>query len=742
MRNGSNKLRKIGDLEIDLERKIVWINDRSSGLPAKAVELLCALVENEGEIISKDELLNRVWQDSFVEEGVLPQNVYLLRKTLAKVGLSGDLIQTVPRRGYRFVDGRGGTNERSEITIEREVFEQTYISETDIAPDETSSDAIRPDTLITSGRSLRRTLIVGAAVVSTLIIAAAFFGMPRFMNTSGPRPISEYQGQLDYEKITQSGRAFFVGLSHDRENAAYVVHTADGKYALNLYHLGSKSETTIVHPQEGQIFNIQFSPDGKSIFYVELHSERKTGVFRIPIYGGTPQLVTRELIHHYMLSPDGEWIAYYRREPGDRAHMIEICRSGDCSEKRIVTSRVEPHGFVLWGAAPAWSPDGKKFAAAAHTREVKTERGRVHLVEIDIETGEQKDLYSPDWYAAHQAYWQPDGQGLYVMVREAQGDPMQLWQLQYPSGQARNITNDQNNYREFRVASDESFILATTWAKSENLSIVSVDDPSQVKQLTFDTDGLNGASALCWTRDGRSLVFSKASGSSIGHLWVIDLDTLSQRQLTFDEKALPHYADTTPDGKSVIFGYNKTGRWNIWKVDLNGENLTQLTDGSYQAAPEVSPDGKWLYYLADGLRKQPIDGGESVKIMDRNPGTVRVSPADPNVFAAYFHDGNEKEANPWKHVLFDERNTGKYIELKIPATLYFEWKPDGSGLYFTDNGESFNNIWFLDLADGSRVQVTQFADQRIGNFSVSPDGRTFALARGSSIGSVLKLAPK
>ena len=732
MRSGDNNLRRIGVFAVDLDRRILWVNEGPADLPVKAVELLCALVEREGEVVSKDELLERVWPGTYVEEGVLSQNVYLLRKIFKQHGLPDDLIQTVARRGYRFIEG-ASERQMPDITIEREIIEQTSITEREYVEE--------PE--IVGNAWPQRSRVAFAAVGVAILIGAVGLYFALITNAGPAAPsVADPNVRLSYEKITASGRAFYVGLSPDNENAAYVLHTADNKYALSLYHLASKSETTIIQPQEEQILNIQFSPDGNSIYYAGLQGDLKKSIYRIPIYGGTPQLITRELTHHYMLSPDGEWVAYYRRVPENEEHHLEICRSRDGSEKRTITVRRGTEGFIIWGAAPAWSPDGKRFAAAAFTKKEPGERGRVHLVEIDISTGAHKDIPAPDWHAAHQPYWAPNGEALYVMVREDQGDPMQLWYLDHRTGAVRKITNDNNDYREFRVASDGSFIMASTWTKSENLFLVPVDDPDSARQLTFDDDRPNGATALAWTRDGRSLVFSKAEGIGLGNLWRMDIDSLAQRQLTFDKGAFPHYADVTPDGRSVVFGYNKTGKWHIWQVDLDGDDLKQITNGNYEAAPEISPDGKWLYYLSDGLQKRPIEGGEPVKLMGKGPGTVRVSPADPSVFAAYFNDRNEKEKNPWRYVLFSGPDLSKYRDLNIPATVFFEWKPDGSGIYYIDNGESFSNIWFVNSVDLSRYQITKFTDQKIGNFSVSPDGKTFAISRGSAIGNILKLVPK
>ncbi|MEQ1924107.1 MAG: winged helix-turn-helix domain-containing protein, partial [Pyrinomonadaceae bacterium] len=101
MSSARNNLHQAARFEIDLAKRFLWVDGRPAELPVKAVELLCVLVEKSGEVASKEELLDRVWTYSFVEEGVLPQNVYLLRRFFQQNGYADDPIQTVPRRGYR-----------------------------------------------------------------------------------------------------------------------------------------------------------------------------------------------------------------------------------------------------------------------------------------------------------------------------------------------------------------------------------------------------------------------------------------------------------------------------------------------------------------------------------------------------------------------------------------------------------------------------------------------------------------
>lgn len=69
-------------------------------LPAKALQILLVLVRNSGHLVEKGQLMNEVWPDEDVEEGNLAHHIFTLRKTL---GETTKYIETIPRRGYRFL---------------------------------------------------------------------------------------------------------------------------------------------------------------------------------------------------------------------------------------------------------------------------------------------------------------------------------------------------------------------------------------------------------------------------------------------------------------------------------------------------------------------------------------------------------------------------------------------------------------------------------------------------------------
>ncbi len=377
------------------------------------------------------------------------------------------------------------------------------------------------------------------------------------------------------ERLTESGRAYYVGLAPDNQNAAYVVHTPENKYSLILQHLPTKSETVVIAPQEAHINCIYFSPDGNYIYYAAQIGKESNTVFRIPIYGGQSQPIVRNVAHHYTVSPDGEWLAFYRWELKKGVHL-EICKSLDGSKRRIVASKSGDGAFKIWGAAPSWSPDGKKLLAVVEKKSDKPAGYRNELIQVAIDDGNESPVKTPDWYRMGQAYWKKDGSGLIVMVREKIGEPVQVWDLGFPSGVGKNITNDDSDYREFRPASDGSFLVAATWSQATNLFVVERENPTNIKQLTFDTKTQNGGAGLQWSVDGKSLVYVR-QGYSTGNLWSYDLENGNRRQLTYEKTSDLSYLDVTKDGKSAVFGSNKKGTWDIWQVDLDGRNLMQLT---------------------------------------------------------------------------------------------------------------------------------------------------------------------
>ena len=125
MSSKTGRLREFGKFRLDAEKKVLWFAEKPVNLALKEIELLCILTESGGEVFTKNELMNRVWADSFVEESNLARHIYILRKTFKDLGAE-KFIQTVPRRGYRFA-GEVREIQNGELIIEKHTLTRTLI---------------------------------------------------------------------------------------------------------------------------------------------------------------------------------------------------------------------------------------------------------------------------------------------------------------------------------------------------------------------------------------------------------------------------------------------------------------------------------------------------------------------------------------------------------------------------------------------------------------------------------------
>jgi DNA-binding winged helix-turn-helix (wHTH) protein/TolB-like protein len=164
--SANNTTYAFGPFSIDETERQLRRDGDAVPLPPKAVDLLLALIEMPGRVRTREELLDRVWPDTAVEESNLSQNIFILRKALDDD--RDRWIATVPRRGYRFA---GEVQRRAE---------------TDAAPRGTVIEVRRP---------LPRRYQIAAVIIAVVLVAAAIiFGLEYASSTSKtsdrPRPIA------------------------------------------------------------------------------------------------------------------------------------------------------------------------------------------------------------------------------------------------------------------------------------------------------------------------------------------------------------------------------------------------------------------------------------------------------------------------------------------------------------------------------------------------------------------------
>jgi DNA-binding winged helix-turn-helix (wHTH) protein/TolB-like protein/Flp pilus assembly protein TadD len=193
---------EFGRFRLDAAERVLLRDSEFVPLTPKVFDILLALVERGGRIVEKDELMKRVWPDTFVEEGNLTQNVSVLRKALGESSGGPQFIETIPRRGYRFVgtvrEARDGQTGQSFTSVavtdessaqQRAIIEPSMHASASLEPVKVDRSAFENGDTGPTSRSVSRVpigllgfknhafmLTVAAAVLAALVAAVYFTG--------------------------------------------------------------------------------------------------------------------------------------------------------------------------------------------------------------------------------------------------------------------------------------------------------------------------------------------------------------------------------------------------------------------------------------------------------------------------------------------------------------------------------------------------------------------------------------
>ena len=166
-----------GEFRLDSVERALFHGSELVSLTPKAVETLSVLVRHAGYVVSKEELIQEVWPDTFVEEGNLKVNISALRRALGEGGNGHGFIETVPRRGYRFVAPVtllpiGGEDLVVEKTTRARIV--TEVTDDSASPLTLTAPALPATSLV---RYQRWLVLVGSLAVALALIAGARAGI-------------------------------------------------------------------------------------------------------------------------------------------------------------------------------------------------------------------------------------------------------------------------------------------------------------------------------------------------------------------------------------------------------------------------------------------------------------------------------------------------------------------------------------------------------------------------------------
>lgn len=253
-----------------------------------------------------------------------------------------------------------------------------------------------------------------------------------------------------------------------------------------LRHMATESNVQIVKPEHVHYQAMRFCPDGSYIYFT--HSELASGpesqdydLYRTPVLGGNPQVLTKDIDSTPSFSPDGQRFVFLRaNDPEPGKYFILIANADGSGEKTIMSGSMTVPGF-----APVWSPDGTVIAALTYP---ESEGDITSVLTIDPASGNSKTVYrSKDMVIQDQA-WLPRQNGLAMIFYgpDTFFRQRQIGIISYPQLQFRQVTADTNDYSSLSVSSDGSTIATVMRQSTRDVYVSSGEKPdySDAKQLS------------------------------------------------------------------------------------------------------------------------------------------------------------------------------------------------------------------------------------------------------------------
>jgi DNA-binding winged helix-turn-helix (wHTH) protein/TolB-like protein/Flp pilus assembly protein TadD len=190
---------EFGPFHLDTAERVLRRDGRPVALPPKAFDVLLMLVESSSRIVEKEALMNRVWADSFVEEGNLKVTVSVLRKALDEDAADRHYIETVPRRGYRFVASvRELPSESDGMVVREPTTSSATIEESEAGKQEQPGDALPA--------AKRRSKARPVAIASVVVVGLAILGFYLWTNRRAPGPELKTIAVLPFKPLVAETR--------------------------------------------------------------------------------------------------------------------------------------------------------------------------------------------------------------------------------------------------------------------------------------------------------------------------------------------------------------------------------------------------------------------------------------------------------------------------------------------------------------------------------------------------------
>ncbi len=578
---------------------------------------------------------------------------------------------------------------------------EELISRSDVSLSSAARSAIRGFV----GRMPRRR-VIGFGSILALVVATLLILLWNGRSGADAQPKGQPPQLM---RVTSSGRILpVVALSPDQ---SYIVTAAEsGKGAvLSLLHVATGSTTALATADAESFGAALFSPDGNFVYFTRFE-DGGMNLYRVPLLGGQAQRIARDTSGALTMRPDGAEIAFVRTQDEAKVKALVAVSSDGSSERTIAT--LSSTKIAL--SECAWSPNATRLVCGS---------GQIGAMsEIDAATGTIRTLlHLPPlvWMV-----WTPDGKSLIGTTRYAEGS--QVVRVDVDTGAAVPVTSELGQYGPLAISRDGLTVAAARIDNRIHLWSLSIDDPSELRQITSGANTQDGNFGIATAPDGRIVWSSKGAGKSID-LWIGAADGANSRRLTLHDDTDETWPDVSPDGRYVVYRRDTPGpdgiSRDLWQIEIESGSVERLTSTGDAFAGSYTGDGASIIFHREVgdetfVFEIPSAGGDPRQVDGRQALAPRPSP-DGKWLLVSAEGKNE---------LWPSDGAGEARRLPIGARMK-KWRPDSRAFAYRGKG---GHLWMFEIESGESRQLTRLDhwDFPVA-FAWSPDGNEVIFARST-----------
>ena len=656
---------------------------RKSGMRLKLggqpFQVLAILLEKPGELVTREELHERLWPDTFVDvDHNLNAAVNKIREVLGDSAGSPRFVETLPRLGYRFISP---VNVRTGLVAVRQGDAQRV-------PSRVKSDG---------GTAVRGPFRQSHWVFVLSSVAIVIAGFSNWLTRTLMQP--KVSG---YTRITNNGRAksFRVDalpvIATDGSRLYFAEAANNGMRSTLSQASASGGDTSVVPTSfEQNIELVDISPNrSELLLQTFVAGESEMPLWILPL-GGVPRRVSDVSGRDATWSPNGLKIAYAK------GHELFACEADGTEIQKLVTAR----GPVRW---PRWSPDGSVLRFT-----VGDPGGWTTIEEILADGGRPRALL-PGWKGvACCGNWTPNGE--HYVFQSSFNSRTDIWALRERAGIFRKagpvqLTAGPMNFRSPVSAIDGKRLLVIGEQRRGEL----VRLESKSGQFVPYLGGIS-AEDVDVSKDGQWVAYVSYPE---GILWRSRVDGSQRLQLSMPpmDVYLPRWS---PDGKRIAFAAAVPGKPSrIHVVGADGGWPMQLTtENHYETDPNWSPDQNSLVFGGAPWLEGSAPGSAVIHMLDLKTRQLSTLSGSEGLYSPHWSpDGRYVLAmslDASRLMLFDV-NIHRWTELLNGPAAYPNWSRDGRHVYFINPYVAEPAVYRIRIKDRKLEMVTSLRRDRLG----------------------------